>query len=72
VPFTVSRVTPVADVRDGEIVFRVEARLDAEDASLRPGLRGIARIDAGPRLASWIWSRKLLEKARLWLWRYAS
>ena len=69
--FTVSRVTPIAALKDGQSVFRVEARLDEASPRLRPGMRGVGKIDAGPRLTARIWSRKLLEKARLLLWQYA-
>ena len=69
--FTVSRVTPIAELKDGQSVFRVEAQLDEASPRLRPGMRGVGRIDAGQRLTAWIWSRKLLEKARLLLWQYA-
>ena len=67
--FTVSRVIPLARVEDGQTVFRVEATLDENSPRLRPGMRGAARIDAGRRLAVWVWTRRLIEKARLSLWQ---
>ena len=69
--FTVSRVTPIAAVKDGQSVFRVEAHINEVSPRLRPGMRGVARIDADERLTAWIWTRRLLEKARLLLWQYA-
>ena len=69
--FTVSRVTPIAAVKDGQSVFRVEADINDVSPRLRPGMRGVGRIDAGERLTAWIWSRRLMEKARLLLWQYA-
>jgi hypothetical protein len=67
--FTVSRVTPVARVDDGRSVFRVEAELAGSSPRLRPGMQGIGRIEAGERLAVWIWTRRILERARLMLWQ---
>ena len=67
--FTVSRVTPVARVDDGRSVFRVEAELEKSSPRLRPGMQGIGWIDAGERLTAWIWTRRILERARLLLWQ---
>jgi hypothetical protein len=53
---------------DGRNVFEVEGQLDAGSAaSLRPGLRGVARIDVDERslLAVWWW------RAGNWLRRTA-
>jgi len=66
--FTVTRVTPVAQVTDGHSVFRVEAALAEASPRLRPGMEGIGRIDAGQRLLSWIWTRRIAEQARLLFW----
>jgi hypothetical protein len=68
-PFTVSRVTPIARVEDGETVFEVEATLEQSSPRLWPGMQGVARIDAGERLAAWVWTRRMLEKARLLVWQ---
>ncbi len=44
---TVTRIAPLAQVRDGRNVFEVEARLDGVlPPALRPGLRGVVRLDA--------------------------
>ena len=45
--FTVERVTPVAMIKDGRNSFEVEATLEPGNAPLRPGLQGVAKIDAG-------------------------
>jgi hypothetical protein len=39
----------VATALDGRNVFEVEGRLNAADASLRAGLRGVAKIDIEQR-----------------------
>lgn len=71
-PMTVTSVTPVAQVRDGRNAFRVEAALDeagaAEFARLRPGMEGVAKIEAGSRNLVWIWTHRFTNWARLQLW----
>lgn len=69
--FTLTRLTPVAEQREGANTFRAEARLDTTPAGLRPGMEGIARIDAGEALYSWIWTRRLVDWLRrtVWTWQ---
>jgi len=69
-PFVVERVTPVASARDGRNFFEVFARLDSAHDLLQPGLRGVARIQAGERPIAWIASRRLLEWWRVTLWSW--
>ncbi len=68
--FVVERVTPVANARDGRNAFEVEARLRGAAPPLRPGLLGVAKIDAGQRSAAWIWGHRGLDWLRLawWTW----
>jgi len=68
--FKVDRVTPISATRDGRHFFEVEGKLEGENATLRPGLQGVARITADSRpLAAmalgrlWNWLRM-----RLWSW----
>jgi hypothetical protein len=63
-------VTPVASARDGRTSFRVDAKLDAQDAALRPGMQGIAKISVGERRYVWIWTHTMLAWARLKLWEW--
>ena len=48
--------------------FEVEASLDSQGASLRPGLSGIARIDAGERTLWWMLTHRLFNWCRLSFW----
>jgi len=48
-PFRVNRVTPVSTNRDGRNFFEVEGELEEASARLRPGLQGVAKIEAGRR-----------------------
>lgn len=67
----VERVTPVAVAEAGANRFRVEARLVRTDPRMRPGMEGVAKLDAGERRLVWIWTRRLVDWARLTWWRYA-
>lgn len=66
--FTVSRITPVSEVRDGRNYFRVEAELDGESALVRPGMTGSGKITAGRRSLGWIWFHDIWHWLRLALW----
>ncbi len=69
--FTVTRITPVAEPREGINTFRVEATLEAPLTGLRPGMEGVAKIDAGEALIVWTWTRRLVNWARetAWTWQ---
>ncbi|MBT0960385.1 efflux RND transporter periplasmic adaptor subunit [Denitromonas iodatirespirans] len=69
-PFEVTRVTPVAHVEDGENVYRVEARLLGDETSLRPGLRGVGKIDIGSAPLFGVLWRWIADNARMAWWRW--
>lgn len=66
--FVVVRVLPVAVAGDGRNFFEVEATLEAAGRTLRPGLRGVAKVAVGDRSAVWIASHRVLEWLRLTFW----
>lgn len=66
--FSVERVTPVAATAEGRNYFEVEARLDDSSPLLRPGLRGIAKIEAGDRPTAWILTHRVVDWLRYALW----
>ena len=68
--FRVRRVSPMSETLEGKNVFRVEARLEKTATSLRPGMRGIAKIDTGKRHLVWIWSHDIVDWLRLWVWSW--
>ena len=68
--FTVERTTPVASSHDGRMVFQVDAKLDDQSHRLRPGMEGVGKIDAGRARLVWIWTRSLLDWARLAAWQW--
>ncbi len=61
-------IHPVSETESGDNVFVGEAVLSNEDESLRPGMRGKARIEAGKKPIGWILFHRLYEWLRLKLW----
>jgi multidrug resistance efflux pump len=68
--FSVERILPVSTARDGGNYFRVEARLADPADSLRPGMAGVGKIDAGERRLIWIWTHGLTDWLRLAFWKW--
>lgn len=68
----VSSITPVAEYRDGQTTFRIEATFLDETARLRPGMEGAAKIEIDRRRLIAIWTKPLIDWARLWSWRWLS
>jgi multidrug efflux pump subunit AcrA (membrane-fusion protein) len=73
ISFRTERVAPVAIARDGRHFFEVEGKLNSASNVIRPGLEGVAKIDAEARpLASalghrfWIWLRLSLWSLGWW------
>jgi RND family efflux transporter MFP subunit len=64
----VQRILPVAVAADGRNYFEVEAAFDSVSGVLRPGLRGVAKIDAGERSLAWIATHRVVDWLRLQLW----
>ena len=70
-PVTLNRITSMAEPREGRNAFRLEAALEDTQPGLRPGMSGVARIEVGEALVSWIWTRRLVDWLRhtLWTWQ---
>lgn len=66
--FTTKRVVPFAASSDARNYFEVEATLDTQGANLRPGLSGVARINAGERTLWWMATHRLFNRLRLMVW----
>jgi RND family efflux transporter MFP subunit len=69
-PFDVSRITPVATPGAGRNYFEVEAKLAGKRVDLRPGLQGVAKVDAGSRSMLWILTHRVYGWLRLALWSW--
>jgi Barrel-sandwich domain of CusB or HlyD membrane-fusion/GAF domain len=69
-PMTLSKITPVTVAEEGRNSFRVEARLSEHGLHLRPGMEGVAKIEAGRRSIVWIWMHPVVDWLRLAAWKY--
>ncbi|MFH0964810.1 MAG: HlyD family efflux transporter periplasmic adaptor subunit [Planctomycetota bacterium] len=66
---TVLKLRPGSEVRQNRNVFVVEADVEnGGDRWLRPGMEGVAKIDAGRGVVAWVWSRRLVNWIRMRLW----
>ncbi|QDU33290.1 HlyD family secretion protein [Poriferisphaera corsica] len=68
IDFTVERVEPMAEVRNGQNVFLVRVKLDTMPSWLRPGMQGLAKIDTGETNYVHRWSRGAINWLRMKLW----
>ncbi|MFG0259547.1 MAG: efflux RND transporter periplasmic adaptor subunit [Phycisphaerales bacterium JB041] len=62
------RVAPATVQREGRAVFIAEAKAPEGQDWLRPGMEGVAMIDAGDRPNWWIAAHRLIDNARLRFW----
>jgi RND family efflux transporter MFP subunit len=65
--FAVERIVPVAISRDGNNIFEVEAKLAENQSGLRPGMLGVARIEADNRSLLWRLGHRGIDWLRLQL-----
>jgi len=68
VPFSVARIDPIALEDEHRGAFRVIAHPGEAPDWLRPGMEGVAKIDAGRRRYAWLWSHRLVDWLRMKLW----
>jgi len=64
----IQKITPISDAREGRNVFQVEAKLSASTERLRPGMEGVGKIDIESRHLIWVWTHKIIDWLRLWIW----
>lgn len=69
-PFSVTSVTSVTTARDGRNFFRVEGLMHGSSERLRPGMEGVAKIEVEDRKLIWVWTHRLLNWLRLFIWTY--
>ncbi|MDX2453008.1 efflux RND transporter periplasmic adaptor subunit [Desulfosarcina sp.] len=65
---TIDRLTPVSSTEEGRNYFRVEAVMDSHSDLMRPGMEGITKIEIGQAKLLWIWTRRLVDWLRLFVW----
>jgi RND family efflux transporter MFP subunit len=68
--FEVRKITPVNTAKEGRNFFRVEAAPLSHTDRIRPGMEGIGKIDVESRRLISIYTRDLVNWARLWLWTW--
>jgi multidrug resistance efflux pump len=68
IPFIVERIEPIARLDGERNVFKVRVQLAERPAWMRPGMEGLARIDAGKKPLGIIWTRRLVNWVRMKLW----
>lgn len=66
--FVVTKITAVNEARDGRNTFRVEGRMTGDYGRLRPGMKGVGKVEIGERKLVWIWTHALIDRIRLWIW----
>ena len=73
-PLVVERVMPVARSESGRNIFAAEARLEDDAAGrtghLRPGLQGVARLDAGAHSLAWLLGHRAVDWVRFKWWEW--
>ncbi|MEM9056167.1 MAG: HlyD family efflux transporter periplasmic adaptor subunit, partial [Pseudomonadota bacterium] len=67
----VTRLNGMARAVDGRNVLEIEAELVGDSPHLRPGMKGVARLDAGRERLVWIWTHSVADKLRLWWWAWS-
>jgi len=50
----IARIRPRSEIREQENVFVAEVLIDNTERKLRPGMRGIAKVETGDRMIGWI------------------
>ncbi|MCB9838426.1 MAG: HlyD family efflux transporter periplasmic adaptor subunit [Phycisphaeraceae bacterium] len=68
VSFVVTRIDPIALDEERGGGFRVVAELESAPGWLRPGMEGVAKIDAGRARYAALWTRRLVDWVRMRLW----
>ena len=66
---SIDAVLPVAVAGESGNVFRVPATLEEDGMLLRPGMEGVAKLQVGKRSLAYVYSRNILRKIALMLWR---
>lgn len=67
---TVTKITPVSIAEEGSNFFKIEASLSEPPDHLRPGMQGVGKIEVGERKLIWIWTHRIVDWLRLWIWAW--
>jgi len=70
-PFFIARITPISTAENGLNYFTVEGEVAPEvSAQLRPGMEGVGKIEIDERRLIWIWTRKIILWAKMFIWSW--
>ena len=68
-PAAIQRIEPAAVAEEGGNHFIIRASLSGSAADWwRPGMSGLAKVNAGERSIAWCLTHRAVDQARLWLW----
>jgi hypothetical protein len=67
-PMVINSVTRVAQTSEGTNGFEAIGSVDAKDPSVRPGMEGVVKIEAGRHNVAWIWLHPLVDWLRIKIW----
>jgi RND family efflux transporter MFP subunit len=68
-PVGIENVSPAAEVKENGNIFTVRTRFAGQpERWWRPGMSGVAKINAGRRPLIWIWTHRTIDYLRLKLW----
>jgi multidrug resistance efflux pump len=68
-PFTVERIVPMSDAKEGGNFFKVYGTLDTLSPQWRPGMAGEAKIEVEKRSLAWIWTHRFTDWLQLKWWQ---
>ncbi len=68
--FSVQKVTPVSEAKEGRNFFRIEAQFDQPPPRLRPGMEGVGKIEIDEHRLIWIWTHQVADWVRMALWTW--
>ena len=66
--FTITKLTAVAEVKDGENGFTVEAKLNQAPSQINSGMQGVGKIIVGETNLLSSWTKSLVDWLRLKVW----
>lgn len=68
--FIIEKILPTTTIKDGENLFRVEARLENPSPRLRPGMQGVGKVEIEQRRLISIWTQTIREWFNLQTWKW--
>lgn len=66
--FEITRIHPAVEIQEGRSGVQVEGRPEGDPSWIRPGMEGVAKVEAGRRKVWWATMRRTLDSLRLHFW----